>query len=306
MQTEEGARVNDSVSVILPYFNRVDSLHRAVRSVLDQTYRNLTLLLIDDGSTDGSRESLSVIQDERVTHVAVPKNAGASASRNMGLRLASTRLVAFMDSDDEWLPQKLERQVAHLRRSQAEGHRVSVLGCGWRLSEDVGAYPNFSAGPFSRQDMLRGVTGTGTPMLLVDRAMSARAASFDASLRSLEERDFVLSCLANGSVLAVLPETLVTVTRGRADHVARPHETALAWEYLIRKYAEDMASDDDLKSWYHFRAAREFLLAGERRHGFRHVRQALSCQPARRSVHLTAGLVARSKGFGLAQRLLPL
>lgn len=97
------------VSVILPVHNRASSVARAVESVLAQTYRPLELLVVDDGSTDGTRDALVPFMSE-ITFLG-QRQAGAYAARNLALRHARGELVAFIDSDDAWRPHKLARQV---------------------------------------------------------------------------------------------------------------------------------------------------------------------------------------------------
>lgn len=296
----------DAVSVILPYFNRQDTLLRAARSVLVQTYRNLMLYLVNDGSTDRSREVARSLVDARIIHLDAAENGGVCAARNLGLQAATTDLVAFQDSDDEWLPEKLERQVRHLRELQESGQRVSVLGCGWSYAGARSAGRQFAPGPFSRLDMFKGVAGTGTPMLLVDRAAAANGAQFDLTFPALVERDFVLSCLSNGSTGGILPDELVVVTRGRSDHVANAQSATRAWDRYLTKYGTELAANDELRSWYHFRAARESLVAGRRSDLRAHVSEALEFRRGRRSVHLALGWVAGGRGLAVAQKVLPL
>lgn len=296
----------DTVSVILPYFNRQETLRRAAESVLGQTHRDLVLYLVNDGSRDESRKVAHSLVDERIVHVDAAANGGVGAARNLGLQAATTALVAFQDSDDEWLPNKLQHQVQHLRTLQSTGHRVSVVGCAWRYAGNTSASKAFPPGPFARLDMLRGVAGTGTPMLLIDRLATAADARFDVTLPSLEERDYVLSCLANGSLVGILPEELVVVTRGRSDHVANPQGAAKAWERYLDKYEADLSGHPDLRSWYHFRAAREFLVAGQRGSARTHFPEAMKSDGSRRAMHLALGWLAGVKGLALAQKVLPL
>jgi glycosyltransferase involved in cell wall biosynthesis len=104
------------VSVILPVFNREGSVARAISSVLAQTYRSVELIVVDDGSTDDTRK---VVQEfgAPVTLI-VQVHAGVYAARNLGLRHAHGELVAFIDSDDAWLPDKLAAQVPLMRRPE--------------------------------------------------------------------------------------------------------------------------------------------------------------------------------------------
>lgn len=98
------------VSVIIPTFNRSQHVKRAVESVLAQTHENFEVLVIDDGSTDSTRETITGILDKRVRYIYTP-NRGNYFARNEGLKAAKGEFIAFLDSDDTFLPQKLSRQL---------------------------------------------------------------------------------------------------------------------------------------------------------------------------------------------------
>src|ERR1700704_1423104 len=93
------------ISVILPVYNREQTVARAIRSVLAQTWTSLELIVVDDGSTDGTRDVLRSFGSQ-ITVIEQP-HAGAYAARNRGLREARGELIAFIDSDDVWLPDRL-------------------------------------------------------------------------------------------------------------------------------------------------------------------------------------------------------
>jgi glycosyltransferase involved in cell wall biosynthesis len=108
---------NGLVSVIIPTFNRREYLLEAVESVLNQTYRETEIVVVDDGSTDGSEDAIMRLRDSRV-HYIWQKNTGLPAiARNAGIRSSRGVYIAFLDSDDVWLPQKLQRQVEYLERN---------------------------------------------------------------------------------------------------------------------------------------------------------------------------------------------
>lgn len=110
------------VTVVLPTYNRAPLIVRAIRSVLAQTYEDFELLVVDDGSTDGTMDEVARVRDPRVRRLRLPANRGAAAARNVGLRAARGRFLAFQDSDDEWLPSKLDRHMrVFARRDGAVG-----------------------------------------------------------------------------------------------------------------------------------------------------------------------------------------
>ena len=100
------------VSVIIPTYNRAHILMRAVDSVLAQTFQQIEILVIDDGSTDNTPEMLNAYGGR--IRVLSQENGGVSLARNVGIQAASGQFIAFLDSDDAWMPDKLERQVAAL------------------------------------------------------------------------------------------------------------------------------------------------------------------------------------------------
>jgi glycosyltransferase involved in cell wall biosynthesis len=102
-------RTDQLVSVIIPTYNRVDTVCASIDSVLAQTYPNIEVIVVDDGSTDGTRDVLETY-DDRI-RVVTQVNAGPAIARNRGISIAKGDIVALLDSDDLWLPTKLERQV---------------------------------------------------------------------------------------------------------------------------------------------------------------------------------------------------
>lgn len=98
------------VSVIIPTFNRAEKVQRAVSSVLSQTFMDYEVIVVDDGSSDQTAEALASFQN-RITYIAHTENKGVSAARNTGIRASKAPFIAFLDSDDHWLPEKLDVQM---------------------------------------------------------------------------------------------------------------------------------------------------------------------------------------------------
>ena len=111
--------MEEKVSVIVPNYNCEKFIEETVNSVINQTYKNWELLIVDDCSTDGSVEVIKKLQaaDGRIKLFINEKNSGAAASRNKALKEASGKWIAFLDSDDLWLPDKLEKQIAFMEEN---------------------------------------------------------------------------------------------------------------------------------------------------------------------------------------------
>lgn len=102
---------NPLVSVIIPTYNRAHTLGRALQSVLNQTYNNYEIIVIDDGSTD---DTLLTLTDFPSVQYIKQDNRGVSAARNVGIEQANGEWIALLDSDDEWIPNKLDLQISYL------------------------------------------------------------------------------------------------------------------------------------------------------------------------------------------------
>lgn len=110
-------REKDLVSIIMPSFNTAPYIKETIQSVLNQTYTNWELIIVDDCSTDNTDEIVASINDKRIKYFHNEKNSGAAVSRNSALREAKGRWIAFLDSDDLWMPNKLEKQIAFMEKN---------------------------------------------------------------------------------------------------------------------------------------------------------------------------------------------
>jgi len=103
------------VSVVIPFFNRIELTCRAVRSVFAQTYPTIEIIIINDGSTEGDSELVELVSDqEDMKYIKLQKNIGPGAARNVGIKSAKGRYISFLDSDDTWEVKKLEIQIGEM------------------------------------------------------------------------------------------------------------------------------------------------------------------------------------------------
>ncbi|WP_330413227.1 sugar transferase [Dorea formicigenerans] len=110
-------RIEGLVSVIMPSYNTAPYIEETIQSVLNQTYTNWELIIVDDCSTDNTDEVLETIKDDRIRYFKNEKNSGAAVSRNKALREAKGQWIAYLDSDDLWMPEKLEKQIRFMEEN---------------------------------------------------------------------------------------------------------------------------------------------------------------------------------------------
>jgi glycosyltransferase involved in cell wall biosynthesis len=256
------------ISVIIPAYNVADFVREAVESALAQTFRDIEVIVVDDGSTDGSTDTLSDLYDPRLRIVRMG-HGGSAAARNAGLRQATGGLVAFLDADDSWPPQNLERQYAYLENhpevDMTFGHSLLVDEAG----RSLGFKSSSCAGTISLSRLLRtNEIGNGSCLLLRREALD-RAGWFDPKLSACVDIDVWMRVagLRPGNTVAI-PEVL-TFYRRRKGQISgdwRRMETG----YLqllegLRRVAPDVVQREENRSRagryrYYARLARE---AGE-------------------------------------------
>ncbi|GGM65051.1 glycosyltransferase involved in cell wall biosynthesis [Halarchaeum rubridurum] len=258
------------VSVVVPAYRRADVLPRAIDSALAQTVGDLEVVVVDDGSPDDTEAVVRAYDDPRVRYVAHGTNRGVSAARNTGIEHARGAYVAFLDSDDEWLPRKLERQLAALDAKGAGwvgvycDYATVGGGLGARLAALVSERVFHAGAPREggrelAESLLtmRVFMGPGSTLLVARDALDGLA--FDEGLSIYEDWDLVLRLLARGKLahvaepLAVVHDTgdapadayarndrrylernadLVADLRDRGVDVARVHRMGLVGHYL--------------------------------------------------------------------------
>jgi glycosyltransferase involved in cell wall biosynthesis len=207
--------INPLVSVVIPAYNRAHTLRRAVDSVLNQTYTKIEVLIIDDGSTDNTHETLRLYGDK--IRWWSQKNAGPSRARNSGIKEARGEYVAFLDSDDAWAPKKLERQMGLLLRCSAD---VVCCLCDTRFTGQkyLGKTAFEVAKIFPTHEEAVWINATEvliTRFVLFNQAVVVRRdvlishGTFDGRLRLMEDYDLALR-LSTAGPWALISEPLVS------------------------------------------------------------------------------------------------
>ena len=209
------------ISVIIPVHNRRCWVGRAIRSVRRQTLTDCEILVVDDGSTDGTGE---VVVREFGTEVQVltqPKNLGVSAARNRGILESTAEWVALLDSDDEWMPAKVERQLRALRST---GHRVCHTNERW-IRNGVRVNQRKHHQKYGGDIYLRALPlcAMSPSSIIVHRSVFDDVGLFDESLPACEDYELFLR-VTNRYSVTFIDEELIFKYGGHADQLSRTHE----------------------------------------------------------------------------------
>jgi glycosyltransferase involved in cell wall biosynthesis len=179
------------VSVILPSYNRAHFIAQAITSVLNQTYQNIELIIVDDGSTDNTQDVIATFDDERLRYIKLPKNIGRSFARNQGIRAAQGEFLAFLDSDDYFLPFKIEFQVNFLYAN----HDVQMVYTGAACISDIAEpikyfyHAPLSGYLYNEIAFFKPLTII-LPTVMLRHKILTKIGSFDEKMNRFEDVDF--------------------------------------------------------------------------------------------------------------------
>jgi glycosyltransferase involved in cell wall biosynthesis len=191
-------------SVVIPLYNRRDTIAAAIKSVQDQTFQDFEIIVVDDGSTDHPEEVIAAIGEPRL-RLLRQENRGGSAARNTGIDAARGRYIAFLDSDDLFLVHHLERAATHVRLAPKDCLYSQVIvdrGGGTSFLKPpraIGAEENISDYLLRR----RGFVQTSTLIVPLNLAQRTK---YDPSLSYGQDTDFAIRLVANGGRLFMLPQ----------------------------------------------------------------------------------------------------
>ena len=244
---------NPTVSVIIPTYNRAHLIGMAVQSVLEQSYQDFEIIVVDDASTDNTGEVVRSFKDERIRYIRHKKNKGAAAARNTGIKAARGEYIAFQDSDDKWLPEKLEKQMKVFENAPLE---VGVVYTGFlRIANDKKIYIPSSwvtqkEGSIHKE-LLKGNFVT-TQSIVTCKECFEKAGMFDERLPRLQDWELVLR-LSKYYDFKCIDEPLLT-SPYTSDSISANNEALIkALKLILSAHFNDFADDKKILSGYYFR-----------------------------------------------------
>jgi glycosyltransferase involved in cell wall biosynthesis len=286
-----------TVSVVIPSYDRAHTLPRAIKSVRAQTYKDWELIVVDDGSNDETERTMKGNDDPRIRYLRHDRNFGAARARNTGIDNASGTYVAFLDSDDEWLPNKLTKDVSTF---ELRGKDIGLVYCGAFVFDDQQraletTEPRLEGRIFS--DLLGHDFIDSCSKVTVRTDVLRFLGGFDPALPSQQDWDLWLR-VAKQFAVACVPDFLVKLHLGPnriSTSLRRIYEgTAL----VVRKYRSEM-TEGQLAN--HLARLAMMLLNYDPPRGRELAFQALSLRPYQPT--LLAALTTSLFGIGAYRRV---
>lgn len=248
------------VSIVIPTFNRAHTIERALRSVMAQSLQDFEILIVDDASTDSTVDVLAQFNDARIHYFHHDKNRFAGAARNTGMEAATGKYIAFLDSDDAWLPAKLERQVGLLEGVDQD------CGCSYTgaiINSETGLKKHTIYQPLWQGELLQ------------------QTGPFDTSLIRAEDIDFYLRMLQQCKLSCVpepMAELFLDAGKELADIAEKCDRILLNKHHaLIKK--QGLFLSRRIYANYDFRIGERYLNEGNISKGIKNIGKAMLRYP---------------------------
>lgn len=240
-------------SIIIPNYNRGKVIKRAINSVLNQTFSDFELIIVDDCSTDNSLDVISSVEDKRLKFYKLEKNSGAATARNFGIKKSSGEFISFLDSDDFFEPEFLEISGKIISNSKPNvgfmwtgvryhNQKIAVEKS-WQPKIIKNAYITF---------LYKHNVGTGSGITL-KRKVFENCGFFNEKLRAAEDTDFFLRITKVFS-FTYSPEILVNVQKTEEDRISKSYQDiGVAYNLFIDDHLKYIDQDKNLQRKYYYK-----------------------------------------------------
>lgn len=261
-----------TVSVVIPTYNRAFVIGDAIRSVLEQTFQDFEIIVVDDGSTDNTAEVVKSFNDDRIRYIRLDKNRGAAAARNVGTRESKGEYIAFLDSDDLWLPTKLEKQLEVFKKSNPG---VGVVYC------DIFVLLRHRVYVVKRRDkghiyseLLGGAIST--PSLLIRREILKDVGGWDESFPAVQDRELELRISKKyGFEYVDSIEVVVRAFSKGVSYLNNPNRI-LGLNLFMKKYLKDLLANKQAMGKTYIEMAHSYCRIGKCNIGIKYMLKAVS------------------------------
>lgn len=272
------------ISVILPTYNRAHLLPRAITSVLNQSFGDFELIIVDDASSDNTRSVVEQFKDERIFFCRASRNGGDAAARNLGISLARGEWLAFQDSDDEWLLEKLEKQIRYaetLPRDFAAVGSTLLRYTGRALDSISWQIRGHSGVAHGEVDRMRFIAGFSAYLqsMLVRRSAFDEIGVFDTRLKARSDFEFCLR-LSRQFRMAALMDPLVLSYETSSSISLRHDYRAADIRYILEQHSKIVECNRKAAASYWYDLSKSEALLGNKRAASAALLKAIKRQPA--------------------------
>lgn len=269
-----------TVSVILPTYNRAHLIGRAIQSVLAQTYHDFELIIIDDGSTDNTRSVIEDFDDDRIVYIKHEQNKGVAAARNTGIATVKGKYIAFLDSDDQWMPGKLASQIDILANTTPD-IGVVVSGYIWIKGSNKVYLPEQH---YVRQYLNEPSSGVSVILTLLQTSLVKKecfekVGLFDEQLRTSSDTEMIIR-LARHYTYLYVEEPLAIILDVSGNLTSNKKTLAYYREKVIEKHYNYIEKYPILLGWLSFNTGRDLCACGDMSKGRKYLIKAVEAQPS--------------------------
>jgi glycosyltransferase involved in cell wall biosynthesis len=262
------------ISVVIPTYNRSSLIGKSIESVFSQDYPNLEVIVVDDGSTDDTQQVIEVLKNPKLRYFRHEQNRGAPAARNTGLHQARGEYIAFLDSDDAWIPGKLSKQMEVMLRSDGD---VALVYGGMRKIDDEGNTTGYKK-PRKRgniyQSLLKDNIIGSTSIPLLKTKVVKETGGFDEELRSRQDYDLWLR-IAKLYKVDFVPEPLV-LYRVHRNRISGNVDAQLQGTHrVLEKYFEDIQRNPAALAHHYYLLGWLYNKKGDKREAHEYFKKSL-------------------------------
>lgn len=242
---------NCSVSVVIPVHNRQAAIERSLNSVVRQSFPPLEIIIVNDGSSDNTLGVCEKILAPGLRIISLDRQYGAQKARNVGIRAATGNWIAFLDSDDEWLPNQLEKLVARL--SDVDDDPATVVYCDCYIQKGQFALQQIWRRPhIEGKNIFREVLMHGGPLfqgMLTSREALEKMGLLDENVQAYQEWDTAIQ-LSRFCRFLHVQEPLFIYHRYSEESVSKnPNRSMAGFSYILNKYRHDIHSLCGIETW---------------------------------------------------------
>jgi glycosyltransferase involved in cell wall biosynthesis len=240
------------ISVIVPTYNRSELLPRAINSILNQTFKDFELIIVDDGSTDNTKKIIEKYSenDSRIKYIYQENSGGPPRPKNTGIKIAKGNYIAFLDSDDEWLPSKLEEQIKKYIEND-KNHNIGLVGCGAIIINKATKEKEYFTPPRfllkKTPEILQKTIAHSCSSIIIKKTVFEDSGLFDENIKVLDDRDLYIRILNKYKFIFIQkPLFKYYVHDNNVTNKKNEHKSIKDEQLMLKKYKKIYLTQPDI------------------------------------------------------------